>query len=105
MNGRLLALLLLSVPFLAVTGVALFEHGFIAIFAVATRDSASAQVFFDLCIALFIATGWLRQDAKRRGLAWLPWVLATPALGSIAPLGYLAYRELKRPAVAAQTAI
>lgn len=43
-------------------------------------------------MALVLATGWLRLDARARGLNPWPWVLATPFLGSISPLTYLVYR-------------
>ncbi|MCB9675982.1 MAG: DUF2834 domain-containing protein [Alphaproteobacteria bacterium] len=95
MNARILVLTAVSLPFLALTTVAVVQHGLIGIFAVALRDTASAQVFADLCVSLFLVTGWLRNDARRRGLAWVPWFVATPFLGSIAPLGYLFWRELQ----------
>ncbi|MEZ4316027.1 MAG: DUF2834 domain-containing protein [Myxococcota bacterium] len=95
MNARILVLTAITVPFLVLSAIATVQHGFIGIFAVATRDTASAQVFADLCVALFLVTGWLRNDARERGLAWVPWLVATPLLGSIAPLGYLYWRELR----------
>ena len=86
------ALAFLYVDFLVLTGIAIAQHGITGIFAVGLQDTAGAQVFMDLCIALLIATGWLIGDARKRGLNPWPWVVATPFLGSIAPLTYVLYR-------------
>jgi hypothetical protein len=94
MNIRIVALLALTVPFLALTGVALVQHGFLGILGVAWADTASAQVFADLGIALLLLFTFIRDDANERGLAWWPWFVAMPFLGSIAPLGYFFWREL-----------
>jgi hypothetical protein len=93
MKPRHLFLAVVMIPFLVLSGFAVAQHGFSGIFAVAWSSTAGAQVFADLCIALFIAFGWIREDALRRGLNPLPWMIAAPFLGSISPLFYLVYRE------------
>lgn len=93
MKTRHLFLAAVMIPFLVLSTVATVQHGFIGIFAVAWSHSAGAQVFADLCIALFLALGWVKNDAQSRGLNPLPWMVATPLLGSISPLFYLVYRE------------
>lgn len=93
MKPRHLVLAAVMIPFLVLSAVATVQHGFIGIFAVAWSSTAGAQVFADLCIALFLALGWVKDDAQARGLDPRPWMLATPFLGSISPLFYLVYRE------------
>ncbi len=56
----------------------------------------STQVFCDFGIALFIVVGFMRADAIKQGLPWVPYALATPFLGSVPPLAYLIHREVKR---------
>lgn len=94
MSPRNIVLALVITAFLALSTVATVQHGYLGIFAVAWRDTAGAQVFADLCVALFIATSWLKRDAESRGLDPWPWLLATPLLGSISPLFYLVYRQV-----------
>lgn len=103
MSPRTALFTLVLVAFLVLTGIATAQHGLIGIFAVAWRDTAGAQVFADLCIALFIATSWLKGDAQRRGLNPWPWLIATPFLGSISPLFYLVYRRVAGASPARRT--
>lgn len=94
MNGRLLALAALALPLTLVTGLAMWEHGFIAIFESALTSSSSLQVFVDLATSLTLVLCWLVPDARERGLPWWPFLLGTLALGSFSPLAYLVVREV-----------
>lgn len=96
MSKRSLLLIAITIPFLVLSGIATVQHGYFGIFAVALRDTATAQVFCDLCIALLLVTSWIRRDAQARGAMWIPWIVGTLLLGSIAPLGYLLLREFNR---------
>ncbi len=53
-----------------------------------------AQVLLDLAIALSLFVGFMRKDARARGLPFLPYLLLTMLLGSIGPLAYLVHRAL-----------
>lgn len=79
--------------FLVLSTVATVQHGYLGIFEVALRDTATAQVFADLCFALFLTSRWLYGDAKKRGHDPWPWLIATPFAGSIAPVTYFLWRE------------
>jgi hypothetical protein len=49
-------------------------------------------MLLDLVIALTIAVGWMRGDARRRRIAIWPFVIATILLGSIGILAYCVRR-------------
>lgn len=87
MIRALLTLVLLA--FGALTAVALWQNGYIAIFTGQFANAAGLQVLADLCIALTLVLVWLWQDARRAGRNPWPWVVATLALGSFGPLLYL----------------
>jgi H+/Cl- antiporter ClcA len=80
---------------LAVTVFALRDHGFVGVFEESLKNWGTRQVFSDLTVALTLVNAWIIVDARRHGRAWLPWVLASLPLGSIASLGYLVWRELR----------
>jgi hypothetical protein len=55
-------------------------------------------MLLDLVIALSFAIGWMRADARRRGIAIWPYVIATVLLGSIGILAYCVRRGvIRRP--------
>ena len=93
MNFRLAALGIIFVAFSILTGVAAFQHGYIGIFEAGFRDSASMQVFFDLVISVSLFGVWMLFDAQKRGATVWPFIIAIPAVGSLAPLVYLIMRE------------
>lgn len=100
---RLLTALLVFVVFTGWTITIAVEHGLFGFLTVAAREPWAMQMLVDLALALFVATGWVRVDAKRRGLPWLPYVVAAPIVGSPAVLAYLVHREaaaLRKPASA-----
>ena len=96
MTPRAIALSALLAIFCLFSTWAIVEVGFLGIFAPAFRDPGAAQVFADLCVSLLLLTSLLVPDARKLGLNIWPWIIATPFLGSIAPLGYLIYREFKK---------
>ena len=55
-----------------------------------------AQLFSDLTVAMVLATSWMIADARKSGRKAWPFVLATFAVGSFAPLAYLLWGELRR---------
>jgi hypothetical protein len=77
----------------ALTGAALWQHGYWGILLPHFQTLAGAQVLADLVIALALALAWLVPDARARGRNPWPWVAATLALGSFGPLVYLLTRR------------
>jgi len=53
--------------------------------------------FSILPIALSLVMVWMWQDARKQGIAPLPYVILTLTLGSIGPLCYLVRRFSKTP--------
>lgn len=69
-------------------------HGYTGFLSLAAREPWALQMLLDLVIALSFAVGWMRADARRRGLAWWPYLAATLLLGSIGVLAYVVRRGL-----------
>jgi hypothetical protein len=90
MHGRRLLAIGLLIPFLALTGYALLDVGYLGIFDYHRHSSAGWQVFADLVIALLLLLTFLIPDAKRKGVNPWPWAIGTLLTGAIAPLIYLA---------------
>ncbi|MCE9573014.1 MAG: DUF2834 domain-containing protein [Deltaproteobacteria bacterium] len=72
------------------------------VFAVAGDRGWGTQIFIDLVIACSIGVGWMLRDAKARGIAAIPYVIATAAFGSMGLLAYLIHRGLAAPRTAAR---
>lgn len=81
-------LLLILIPFTALTVVALWQHGIDGLFAMALANSAAMQIAADLVIALLLVLVAIWRDAKAIGRNPWPWLVATVFVGSFAPLGY-----------------
>lgn len=69
--------------------------GPLALLDVVLAGGWSTQIFLDLVIASVFASLWLVPDAKRRGLAAWPYLVALPLVGSVATLAYVVVREWK----------
>jgi hypothetical protein len=69
-----------------------YEEGYFGFLTLARRERWGMQVLLDLCIAACFALGWLRADARRRGINPWPFLLATIPSGSIAILTYTVLR-------------
>lgn len=77
----------------ALSGIALWHHGYWGIIAPHFQSFGGAQVFVDLVIALVLVMVWMWQDAKTTDRNPWPWLVATLALGSFGPLVYLLTRK------------
>lgn len=88
---RVLAGLVL-VPFTLYSTWVTYDRGYVPFFTLPWSDSIWTQEFLDLCIALTMVSSWMLVDARRRGATVWPYLVATPLLGSIAPLTYLLLR-------------
>lgn len=81
------------VLFGALSAVALWQHGYLGLFAQQFQSSAGVQVLVDLGIALVLVMAWMWHDARATGRNVWPWIVATLALGSFGPLVYLLTRR------------
>lgn len=82
-------LLLTLLVFGGLTGLALWEHGFVGVLKYQMQNSAGQQVFMDLSIALGLAMVWMYRDAKAHQRNPWPWIVLTLIWGSFGPLFYL----------------
>jgi hypothetical protein len=95
MQRSLLTLVLIL--FSALTAAALWQSGgLLGIVSWHVKSFGGAQVLADLVIALTLFMVWMWRDAQATGRTAWPWVIATLALGSIAPLLYLLTRRTER---------
>lgn len=88
----LVALVTVWIGFIAFTAVALADHGLVGFIDAALANKAVTQISIDLVISIVVALGFIRVDARREGLPYWPYVVATIATGSIALLAYLIHR-------------
>lgn len=91
MQRILLALTLIL--FGALTGAALWYHGYWGIIAPHFKSFGAGQVLADLVISLGLATIWIWFDAKATGRKAWPWLILTLLTGSFGPLIYLITRR------------
>jgi len=71
----------------------MWERGYLGIWEAGFINSASFQILLDLAIACFLICCWIHGDARARGISPYPWMIATFATGTLAPLVYLLIRE------------
>lgn len=93
MNTRQIVLTLVALDFLAMTVYVVANHGYVGMFADLLSTWPGILTAFDLTIALFMIMSWMLVDARKHGLAVLPYMIATLAFGSLGPLAYLIRRE------------
>lgn len=93
---RLIILVLVFVAFTGWSALVTLENGYWGFLEVLKGGDWSSQVFVDLCLALTMTLGGMRKDAKEQGITFWPYALATPFLGSIAPLAYLIHRQARK---------
>lgn len=96
MQRSLVAVVL--IPFSLLSAMALWQHGYLGIFANEFQSTAGMQVLADLLIALSLVLVWLWHDAKATGRNPWPWLLVTLTTGSFGPLIYLLTRKSEETA-------
>ena len=89
-------ILFVLIMFSALSGLALWHHGFLGIFLPPFQSLYAGQIFADLFIALSLVMIWMWRDAKNTGRNPWPWIVATLAFGSFSPLIYLLSRKPDR---------
>ena len=98
MNGKQLGLSVLLVAFGGLEAWGVYQVGVVGIFEQALGSVGALVAFVDLSIALGLVMLWMWLDARERGVAPVPYVVLTLALGSVGPLLYLIRRESTAPA-------
>jgi|JI6StandDraft_1071083.scaffolds.fasta_scaffold559243_1 hypothetical protein len=93
MNRKQIILSVLTFDFLALTGYAIYQHGYLGIFERVAESSATILLAVDLLLALGMVVGWMWVDANRHGLRVWPYLLLSALLGSAGPMLYLIRRE------------
>ena len=71
--------------------------GYTGFLSLAAREPWTMQLLLDLVIACSFAIGWMRGDARKRGLASWPFIAVTVLAGSVGLLSYVVWRALARP--------
>jgi hypothetical protein len=94
MNARTMIAIAVLVPFSLFSVMVTVEHGYFGFLELALREPWAMQMLLDLTITLVLFGVLAVPDARARGLRIWPWLAASVLVGSIAPLGYLVYREL-----------
>ena len=89
--AALLAALVLAV-FGAFSTWVVVTQGYFGFVELARREWWGLQMLLDLVIALVVSIGWMNGDARKRGIATWPYIVATVLLGSIGVLAYCVRR-------------
>jgi len=98
MNRRTKRLALLGLLWIVhgvVSALAVTNVGFVGILQLAVANWGAGQVTSDLVVALLLVNTWLLLDGRKQGIPAWPFVLASFAVGSFAPLAYLTWRTLR----------
>ena len=67
-------------------------RGYLGFLELARDDRWALQMLIDLAIACSFAIGWMRHDARKRGIKTWPYIVMTILLGSIGVLVYVVRR-------------
>jgi hypothetical protein len=95
-SKRMILLLILTLVFAGISGVAVARFGYLALWRLPLQDAGTVQLFADLLIAMLLVTSWMLRDARTSGVPARPYVALTVAAGSFGPLLYLLHREWRR---------
>ena len=97
MGKKEIGLWLVMADFVALTAYAIVTEGYFAFVGIgldfAMANIWGTQIMVDFLLAMTVALGWCVADARKRDLAYAPFVALTLTLGAIGPLAYLIYRE------------
>lgn len=101
MSWKKIVLGVVLADFAAVIAWAVYEVGYVGLFAALLSSPAGIACAVDLVIALALVATWMVRDARARGVSPLPYLILTVTLGSVGPLLYL----LRRPESAVEPAV
>ena len=94
MSTNLILLIIVTVAFGVLTGIALLKVGYMGIFEPHFQAWGPAQVFFDLVILAALSCMWMVKDARSARRNPWPYVVLTFAAGCFGILFYLIVGEL-----------
>lgn len=100
---KLVALEIVLLGFLAFTGYAIIQYGYLGFFDQVLGSTVSMLLFTDLTICLSLAGLWMFFDARQRDLPVAPYLVVGLALGAAGPLMYLIHREMRSGSAAMAT--
>lgn len=86
-------LLVITIAFAVLTAFSIIDFGLLGIFAEATQNTATLQIFVDLILCALFIIVWLRHDTRRTGRSFPLWAIITLAIGAFGPLLYLLTRK------------
>ncbi len=86
-------LLVITIAFAVLTAFSIIDFGVLGIFAEATQNTATLQIFVDLILCALFIIVWLRHDTSRTGRSFPLWAIITLAIGAFGPLLYLLTRK------------
>ena len=86
-------LLVITIAFAVLTAFSIIDFGVLGIFAEATQNTATLQIFVDLILCALFIIVWLRDDTRRTGRSFPLWAIITLAIGAFGPLLYLLTRK------------
>ncbi|MFX4307018.1 DUF2834 domain-containing protein [Exiguobacterium sp. A1_3_1] len=86
-------LLVITIAFAVLTAFSIIDFGVLGIFAEATQNTATLQIFVDLILCALFIIVWLRHDTRRTGRSFPLWAIIILAIGAFGPLLYLLTRK------------
>jgi fatty acid desaturase len=92
MNAKQIGFEAVLIGFSTLTAYTVYQHGYIGFFELILANVATITAFVDLIIALGLILLWMWQDAGKRGVSLVPYLILTLTLGSVGPLLYLIRR-------------
>lgn len=92
---KLALALLVLIAFTTYSIVVSIEHGPLGFLDVLLGGGWNTQVFLDLGLMLLGFSTLAVPDAKRHGIPFLPYFIATSLLGSIGMLSYFVHRQMR----------
>lgn len=93
MNWKTAILVVILLDFAALTGWAIYEVGYIGLFAAGLAGPGALQVLTDLVIMGGLLCIWMVGDARARDINPWPFIVITVFAGSFGPLLYLLVRS------------
>jgi hypothetical protein len=93
MNGKRALLCGVLAAFGGLSAYVAYIHGLGGMWELMTANGVTMLLTIDLSIALTMASVWMWNDARDRGVSPIPYVLLTLTAGSVGPLLYLIRRD------------
>ncbi len=97
MNKKQWLVAIVLADFVALNAYVVWQYGYVGFVREVLSTLPGIAVMVDLTIALTLIAIWMWNDAKTRGVAVVPYLVAGLFLGSVGPLAYL-LRALGHPA-------